>query len=107
MGLFAKKKKPEDTPDFRKKKAEQIKDKRIRYITERQDESDSVIGKNGGFIVKDGVLSVYSEEKTLFSCTVTELSMSELLSLEGIILEGNDIVSGGKKRKIIAYYVYY
>lgn len=107
MGIFSKKKKPEETPEFRIKTAKRISDKKIRYITERDGDTDSVIGKNGGFILKDGILSVFSEEKTVFSCEVIKLSMSELMSLEGIILEGEDITSGGGKRKIIAYYVYY
>jgi len=33
--------------------------------------------------------------------------MSELMSLEGVILSGPDYEQGGKERTVIAYYTYY
>lgn len=33
--------------------------------------------------------------------------MSELMSLEGVILQGPDLARGGEERTVIAYYTYY
>ena len=67
------------------------------------------------------ILRTLGIEYSLLKCNVDEtvavsythlaeidrLSMSPLLSGEGIILEGNDTEHGGTHRKIIAYYTYY
>lgn len=102
-----KKKAPEQKPAFRKKMAEMLESRRLRYATERDGDTDSVIGKNGGFYIRDGQLLVTADSRVIFRSNIAETDFSELLSLEGIILTAPDLESGGKMRKIIAYYVYY
>ena len=80
---------------------------RLRYATERDGDTDSVIGKNGGFNVRDGQLIVSADNRVIFRCNIEEMSVSELMSLEGVIITAPDIESGGKVRTIICYYVYY
>ena len=76
-------------------------------MTERTDSDDFVIGRDGALIVKDDCLLVYSSANVVFRGRIDELRMSELLSLEGVIIEGNDIEHDGRHRKVIAYYTYY
>ena len=110
MKLFGRKKR-EDSPAFRRDMAKKIDGMSIKYVTERHDDSDtsgdSVIGRNGSLIVKDRELLVYSSSDIVFRAEIDRLSMSPLLSGEGIILEGNDTEHGGTHRKIIAYHTYY
>ena len=63
--------------------------------------------KNGGFNVRDGQLIVSADNRVIFRCNIEEMSVSELMSLEGVIITAPDIESGGKVRTIICYYVYY
>ena len=48
MSLF-KRKKPEEKLSFKLEMAEKMIRNRLRYATERDGDTDSVIGKNGGF----------------------------------------------------------
>ena len=110
MGLFGKKKDENSIP-FRREMAKKISSHRLRYVSERQGDTDIIISKGGEMHIRDGVFYVSSGidygAETVFQCEVDKLVSSELLSLEGAILEGPDETSGGKVRKIIVYYVYY
>ncbi|MGN1095294.1 MAG: hypothetical protein ACI4QR_02785 [Eubacteriales bacterium] len=106
MGLF-KKKNIEDKPSFRIKMAEKIARHRIRYVSERVGDTDIIIGRDGGFNIRNGEFIVSADNKVVFRAEVKELRASELMSLEGAILTAPDLEHGGKMRTIIAYYVYY
>lgn len=106
MSLF-KRKNPEEKLSFKLEMAEKMIRNRLRYATERDGDTDSVIGKNGGFNVRDGQLIVSADNRVIFRCNIEEMSVSELMSLEGVIITAPDIESGGKVRTIICYYVYY
>ena len=106
MGLF-KKKKAEDTVAFREKMAKKIAAHRLRYITEREGETDLIIGRDGGFNIRDGEFIISADNHVVFRCKVSEMQASELLSLEGAIITAPDLENGGVMRTVIAYYVYF
>lgn len=106
MSLF-KHKKPEEKLSFKMDLAKRMTEKRLKYATERDGDTDIVIGKNGGFNVRDGQLIVSADNRVIFRCNIAEMDASELLSLEGVIISAPDLEHGGKLRKIVAYYVYY
>ena len=106
------KKNDENNPEYRINFAKRISHKKIRYVSERAtDETtgevvDTIIGKNGFFIInKYNELAVYCG-KELFKAYIPDLIAYEFLSLEGVILESVDLLSN-KWRQIIVYYVYY
>ncbi len=104
---FFKKKPKEGTLAFRIAMAEKIAGKHIKYVTERIDGNDNVIGREGSLCLRDGEMIVYASMDILFRCRIEELQASELLSLDGVILTGPDIEHGGTVRTVIAYYLYY
>ena len=106
MSLF-KRKKPEEKLSFKIKMAEKMVRNRLRYATERDGDTDSVIGKNGGFNIRNGQLIVSADNRVIFRCNIEEMTVSELMSLEGVIITAPDIEQGGKVRTIICYYIYY
>lgn len=105
--LFGRRRKNENSAAFRREMAKKLDGRHIKYVTERTDSDDFVIGRDGALIVKDDCLLVYSSANVVFRGRIDELRMSELLSLEGVIIEGNDIEHDGRHRKVIAYYTYY
>lgn len=105
FGLFKGKKRSE-YPDGWEMGAK-LNGKHIKYVTERRDDEDYVIGKEGALIVKEDELLVFSSADVVFRCKLDDLQASELLSLEGVILKGPDIEHGGEFRNVIAYYTYY
>ena len=106
MNIF-KKKKPEDTASFRMEMAKKIAVHRLRYVTEREGETELVIGRDGGFNIRDGEFIISADNHVVFRCRVAEMQASELLSLEGAIITAPDLESGGTVRTVIAYYVYF
>lgn len=97
----------ENSKRFRRDMAKKIDGKKLKYVTERIDEEESVIGREGALICKEDELLVYSSSNVVFRARIDELLMNELLSMEGIILTGSDLEHGGVHRSIIAYYTYY
>ena len=105
----------EDSAEYRIQFVERIKNKKIRYVSERviDEESgevvDTIIGKDGFFNVnQNNELEIYISGigKTLFRAYIPDLKAYEFLSLEGVVMEAVDLISG-KYRQIIAYYKYY
>lgn len=96
-----------NSKSFKREMANHLNGRAIKYVTERVDDVDNVIGREGALIIKDDELLVYSSADIVFRVKIDELKASELLSLEGAILIGPDMTQGGKERKIIAYYTYY
>ena len=106
MGLF-KKKKREDTLSFKIEMAEKIARRRLRYVTERIDDTDLVIGRDGGFNIRGDEFIISADNHVIFRCLISEMQASELLSLEGAIITAPDLEHGGALRTVIAYYVYF
>lgn len=94
---------------FREEMAKQLDRRTVKYVTERKagEDSDTVIGRAGEILRRGDEILVIAGDGTLFRGKIADTAMSELMSLEGVIFEGEDLEHGGKRRKIIAYYTYY
>ena len=103
---FFKKRRRSEYPDG-KEMAERLNGKHIKYVTERIDDVETVIGRNGGLNIRNEEFIVYASADVIFRCPLDELRASELLSKDGVVLTGPDLEHGGKERTIIAFYVYY
>ncbi len=105
---FKKEKVPKDTSsvEFKRYMAKKIDGKLVRYVLERDNDVDRIIGKDGFISLYENKLSVICGEKTLFCALADELTAWEFMSLEGVTLTAVDLVSG-KERTVMAYYKYY
>ncbi|MBE6717761.1 MAG: hypothetical protein E7574_00695 [Ruminococcaceae bacterium] len=99
--------KNENSLRFKQEFAERLDGKHIKYVTERQNYEDIVIGRDGCLAVRNGELIVLSDGVEKFRVKVAEMQASELMSLEGVILSGPDLERNGEFRTVIAYYKYY
>ncbi len=110
MGLFSRKSKPPkntDSVEFKRYMAQKISDKLIKCVLERRDDnSDCVIGKSGFFALKNGVLEIITEGKTVFCGDVDTLTIWEFMSLDGAVITGFDRTVE-RERTVMAYYKYY
>ena len=107
MGLFGRKKLDPNSKKFRWEMARSVEGQHIKYVTEKKDNVDEVIGRNGGLNIRNDEFIVYASAKVLFRCKVDDLQIWELLSKDGVVLTGPDLENDGKERTVIAYYVYY
>ena len=109
MGLFKRltKSKNPDSKKFKRDMAYAVCGQHIKYVTEKKNDVDEVIGRNGGLNIRNDEFIVYASAKVLFRCKIDELQIWELLSRDGVVLTGPDLENGGVERTVIAYYVYY
>ena len=105
--MFWKRKKDPNSLAFRRQMAERIVGHHVRYVTERRDNVDEVIGREGALALRNDELIVFASQDILFRTDVATLNASELLSKDGVIISGPDKLHGGEERTIIVYYVYY
>ena len=106
MGLF-KKKKPEEALSFKIEMAKKIAAHRLRYITEREGETDLIIGRDGGFNIRGEEFIISADNHVVFRCRIPDMQASELMSLESAIITAPDIEHDGRVHTVIAYYVYF
>ena len=104
--LFSRKKDP-NSKAYRWEMARQMANHHIRYVTEKRDGVDEVIGRNGGLNIRDDELLVFASADVLMRCKIAEMEASELLSKDGVVITAPDLEHGGKIRTVVVYYVYY
>ena len=109
MGLkdFFKRAPKPGSVQYRREMAQKICGHHIRYVTEKRDGVDEVIGRDGGLNIRNGEFIVFASADILFRTNVDELDAWELLSKDGVVLTAPDYEHGGEVRTIIVYYVYY
>ena len=92
---------------YRLEMAKRICGHHVKYVTERIDNVDEVIGRSGGLNIRDDELLVYASARVLMRCKIADMQASELLSKDGVVITAPDLENGGRMRTIIVYYVYY
>ena len=102
-----KKKKDPNSKEFRREMALAINGRHIRYVTEKRNGVDEVIGRQGNLNIKNDEMLVYASSDVIFRAKIDELQMWELLSKDGVVFTGKDLEHDGIERTIIAFYVYY
>ncbi len=109
MGLFKKmfKSKNPDSKRFKWDMARQIANHHVRYVTEKRNGVDEVIGREGALNIKDDELLVFASADVLMRCKIEEMQAWELLSRDGVVITAPDLEHGGVERTVIVYYVYY
>ena len=109
MGFFKKlfKKKDPDSKAFRLEMARSVCGQHIKYVTEKRDGVEEVIGRSGGLNIRNDEFIVYASANVVFRCKLDEVRIWELLSKDGVVISGPDIENGGAERTVIAFYVYH
>lgn len=101
------KKNDENNPRYRREFAARLNGRHIRYVSIRVDNEDVVIGHDGCLAIHNDEFILMSDGICKFRTKIDDLCASELMSLDGVILQGPDLENGGEERKVIAYYKYY
>ena len=110
MFFFGRKKKDAKDPSSKQYKwqiAELISGKHIRYVAERKNNEEFVIGRNGSVGIKDECVIVNTDTHIAFRARIEDTVISELLSKNGAILTGPDMTQGGEERTVVIFYVYH
>ena len=104
--FFSKKKKNPNSKQYRWEMAKQMSNHHIRYVTEKINGVDEVIGRNGGLNIRDDELLVFASADVVFRCAEEDVRCAELLSRDGVVVQGVNTHTGAEDT-VVAYYVYY
>lgn len=104
--LFGKNKNP-DSYAYRLEKARSLHGQVVKYVTERRNDNEDVVGRGGALTVKDDKFIVDSSGDRLFVCNIADLEASSLMSGDGVIIKGPNLLEDGKVRTITVHFVYY
>ena len=104
--LFSRKKDP-NSKRYRWDMARQMANHHIRYVTEKINDVDEVIGRNGGLNIRDDELLVFASSDVLLRCKIEQMQAWELLSKDGVVITAPDLEHDGVERTIMVFYVYY
>ncbi len=105
--FWKKKSKDPNSKQYRWAMAEQMSKHHIRYVTEKINGVDEVIGKNGGLNIREDELLVFASNDILLRCKIDQMEAWELLSKDGVVITAPDLQRNGEVRTIIVFYVYY
>lgn len=94
------------SPRYRRYMANRICGLRIKYVTERINDVETVIGRAGGMNIRDGVFIVHASNNIVFRANVDEMSAGELLSHDGVVLTAPDLETG-RERTIVVHFTDY
>ena len=92
---------------YRMDRAMELHGQAIRYVTERHDHVDEIVGRGGCLSVRNGEFLLLTSGDILFRARVEELQASYLMSGDGVVLTAPNLQEGGRERTLIAYFVYY
>lgn len=92
---------------YRMDMAKRICGHHVKYVTERKNDVEEVIGRSGGLNIRDDELLVFASADVLMRCKIADMQAAELLSHDGVVITAPDLEHGGTVRTIIVYYVYY
>ena len=92
---------------FRLEKAKSLHGQVVKYVTERRNDNEDVIGRGGALTLKGEEFIVDSSGDRLFVCNVKDLEASNLMSGDGVIIKGPNLLENGRVRTITVHFVYY
>lgn len=111
MGIFERIRKKilsknENSKAYKLDKARSFDNKKVKYVAERTEKGEVVLGKEGYINVIGEMLTVCCEAEVVFESEAAELFCGELLSLGGVIFTGYDRIAE-RERTVVCYYEYY
>ena len=99
--------KKEGSYAYRLERAKELHGQVIKYVTERRNDNDDVVGRGGALTVKEGNFIVDSSGDRLFVAEIGELDVSWLMSGNGVVVSGPNLLEDGKMRTLTVHFVYH
>ena len=105
-GIFSRFKKG-DSHAVRLERARQLHGQVVKYVTERVNDNDDVVGRGGAMAVHNDTFILDTSGDRLFVCNIAELDVSYLMSGDGVIIRGPNQLQNGKERTLTVHFVYH
>ena len=92
---------------FRLERARELHGQTVKYVTEHINDNEDVIGRGGAMCIHDDKFIVDSSGERVFCCYIKDLEASYLMSGDGVVVKGHDLLKDGAERTITVHFVYY
>lgn len=102
-----KRKSKTDSFSFRLERARELHGQAVKYVTEHRNGNEDVIGRGGALCIHGDTFIVDSSGERVFSCLIKDLEANYLMSGDGVIIKGPNLLEDGKIRTITVHFVYY
>ena len=96
-----------DSYAFRLERARSLHGQSVKYVTEHRNDNEDVIGRGGSLAIHADTFIVDSSGERLFVCNIAEMDASMLMSGDGVVITGPNLLEDGKVRTITVHFVYY
>lgn len=96
-----------DSYAYKLERAKELHGQPIKYVTERVDGNEDIIGRGGSLAIHEGNFIIDSSGDRLFVCDIREIEISWLMSGNGAIIKGPNLLEDGKERSMTVHFVYY
>ena len=88
-------------------KAKYLNEKKLEYVTKRDDGTETVICRDSVILFRDKRICIYDGPNVVFQCDPEQMDAGELMSLEGVVITAPDLTRGGEIVTVVAYYKYW
>ena len=96
-----------DSPAYKSEQARKLHGEAIRYVTERINGNDDIVGRGGYISVIDNRIVIDTSGDRLFSCEIKRVDTSWLMSGNGVIISGPNSLEDGRVRTLTVHFVYH
>ena len=96
-----------DSFAFKLERAKELHGQAVKFVTERIDGNEDIIGRGGALAIHEDKFIVDSSGDRIFVCYIKDLEASYLMSGDGVIIKGKNKLENGKERTITVHFVYY
>ena len=92
---------------FRLERAKELHGQAVKFVTERNNGNDDIIGRGGALAIHEDKFIVDSSGERIFVCYVKDLEANWLMSGNGVVITGPNLLEDGKERTITVHFVYH
>ena len=92
---------------YKLERAKELHGQAVKYVTERKDGNEDIIGRGGAWAIHEDKFIVDSSGERIFVCYVKDLEASWLMSGNGAVISGPNLLEDGKERTITVHFVYH
>ena len=96
-----------DSFAYKLDRAKELHGQAVKYVTEHRNGNEDVVGRGGAMCIHGDEFIVDSSGERLFSCKIKDLEASYLMSGDGVIIKGPNLLNGGVYRTVTVHFVYY
>ena len=109
MSIFKRLFKSKDPSSYRFKldRARQLHGQAVKYVTENRNGNEDVVGRGGSMAIHGDKFIIDTSGDRLFMCDIANLEASYLMSGDGVIITGPNLLASGKMRTVTVHFVYY